>query len=142
MDKIEESFKHFYNLIKDLHRSPPNLMLPHFSDDLIIKCTNECNAESKEMVDQDSIESIEHHQELENIIDQDNPLENPNEATNSNNLSKTSDGSHTTEQQSSLIAQEISIEYIRERVGSLDQNQHDSITLVPECYQSQMKTAS
>ena len=142
LSKIEESFKHFYNLIKDLHRSPPNLMLPHFSDDLIIKCKNEFNDESKEIVDRNSIESIEPHQELENIIDQDNPLEVPDEATNSNNLSKTSDSSHTTEQQSSLIAQEISIEYIHERIGSFNQNQHDSITLVPEYYQSQMKIAS
>lgn len=117
-------------------------MLPHFSDDLIIKCKNEFNDESKEIVDRNSIESIEPHQELENIIDQDNPLEVPDEATNSNNLSKTSDSSHTTEQQSSLIAQEISIEYIHERIGSFNQNQHDSITLVPEYYQSQMKIAS
>lgn len=142
LNKIEEGFKYFYNLIKDLNANPPAPRLPHFSDDFLTRFKNECIDTNKELVDENSIQSVELNQELENIIEQNNPLEIPDEVANSNNFSKTSADSHESEQQSSLIAQEISIEYIQERMGSSHQNHYESITLVPECYQSQMRIAS
>ena len=142
LNKIEQSFQHFYNLVKDLHSGSLFIKFPHFSDDSLIKSKNDSLIGCKELIEENSVSSNPLLQESEEIIDAENVIEIEDRSAESNNSNKTSDRSNTSEpQQSSQIAQEISNEYIQERLGSLDQNIYESITLIPECYQSQMRIA-